>query len=149
MVQAVQGRCGQKHRRRCESNWRRPWPLTKPEEPLDVLRQRHLRHDRPDVVLHAARTVELLGERARPLLPTMRETLEQAKTTEQRGDMPMFIRFSLEAALEEGLRAANPLRPRCAADNQDGLPPRRHAVDVDPAAAGRRQDAPGKWFLRS
>jgi uncharacterized sulfatase len=70
------------------------------EEPLDVLRQ-YLRHDRPDVVLHAARTVELLGERARPLLPTMRETLERANTTPQRGDMPMFIRFSLEAALEE------------------------------------------------
>jgi N-sulfoglucosamine sulfohydrolase len=70
------------------------------DDALAVL-TKDLGHDRPDVVLHAARAAELLGERARPLLPTMRKTLEQARSNEQRGDMPMFIRFSLEAALEQ------------------------------------------------
>ncbi|MCL4201978.1 MAG: sulfatase-like hydrolase/transferase [Pirellulaceae bacterium] len=69
------------------------------DDALAVL-TKDLGHDRPDIVLHAARAAELLGDRARPLLSTMRETLEQARANEQRGDMPMFIRFSLEAALE-------------------------------------------------
>jgi N-sulfoglucosamine sulfohydrolase len=61
----------------------------------------HLDHNRHEIVLHAARTLELLGERARPLLPKMRETLQRARAEEQQGDMPMFIRFSLEAAVEQ------------------------------------------------
>jgi hypothetical protein len=69
------------------------------DDALAVL-TKDLAHDRLDVILHAARAAELLGELARPLLPTMRETLEKARAAEQRGDMAMFIRFSLEAALE-------------------------------------------------
>ncbi|MDZ7620450.1 MAG: HEAT repeat domain-containing protein, partial [Patescibacteria group bacterium] len=71
-----------------------------PNEAAIAVLTKDLGHDRPDVVLHAARAAELLGERARPLLPVMRKTLEQARAAEQRGDLPMFIRFSLEAALE-------------------------------------------------
>ena len=59
-----------------------------------------LNHPQPEVVLHAARAAELLGEHARPLLPVMRKTLDHARATEPLGDFPMFIRFSLEAALE-------------------------------------------------
>jgi N-sulfoglucosamine sulfohydrolase len=59
-----------------------------------------LKHSMPEVALHAARAVELLGERARPLLPVMRQTLEDARANKHLGDLPMFIRFSLEAALD-------------------------------------------------
>jgi N-sulfoglucosamine sulfohydrolase len=44
-----------------------------------------LNHSVPEVVLQAARAVELLGERARPLLPVMRQTLEEARANEQLG----------------------------------------------------------------
>jgi N-sulfoglucosamine sulfohydrolase len=57
-------------------------------------------HAVPEVVLHAVRAAELLGERARPLLPVMRQALEDAHADEHLGDLPMFIRFSLEAALD-------------------------------------------------
>jgi N-sulfoglucosamine sulfohydrolase len=69
------------------------------EEAFAALAQA-LNHSAPEVVLHASRAVELLGERARPLLPVMRQTLEDARGNEHLGDMPMFIRFSLEAALD-------------------------------------------------
>jgi N-sulfoglucosamine sulfohydrolase len=59
-----------------------------------------LDHPLPEVVLHAARALELLGEKARPLLPEMRRTLDRARADEDLGDMPMFIRFSMEAALD-------------------------------------------------
>lgn len=56
--------------------------------------------DQPEVALHAARSLELLGPAARPLLPTMRQVLDLARQAESRGDTMMFIRFSLEASLE-------------------------------------------------
>ncbi len=49
--------------------------------------------------LHAARTLQLLGEKARAALPAMQEALKQGN---------MFIRFSLEAAIE----ALNPGQAR-------------------------------------
>lgn len=71
--------------------------LSPSKESLAVLEQA-LNDPVPEVVLHAARAVELLGPRAQPLLPAMRRTLE--RVLGQEGDPPMFIRFSLEAALE-------------------------------------------------
>ncbi len=68
-------------------------------EPLAVLAEA-LAADSPEVALHAARTLELLGERAREALPAMRRALDLARANEKSGDMPMFIRFSLEAAME-------------------------------------------------
>jgi N-sulfoglucosamine sulfohydrolase len=54
----------------------------------------------PEVALHAARSLELLGRRSDPLRPVMRETLAWAAAGEATDDILMFIRFSLEAALE-------------------------------------------------
>jgi N-sulfoglucosamine sulfohydrolase len=71
--------------------------LAPSEESLTVLEQA-LNDPVPEVVLHAARASELLGARATPLLPAMRQTLKRVEG--QEGDLPMFIRFSLEAALE-------------------------------------------------
>jgi hypothetical protein len=73
--------------------------LGQSKEGLAALAQA-LDHSAPEVVLHAARAAELLEENARPLLPPMRQTLERARASEHLGDMPMFIRFSLEAALD-------------------------------------------------
>jgi uncharacterized sulfatase len=61
----------------------------------------HLAGDQPEVALHAARVIELLGSKARPLRPTMQEVLDRVSSKQQGGDMAMFIRFSLEAALEQ------------------------------------------------
>lgn len=70
-------------------------------EPLQVL-EKELRSARWDVALHAARALELLGERARPAWPAMREVLERVRREEQRaGDPAMFLRFSLESALAQ------------------------------------------------
>jgi uncharacterized sulfatase len=55
-----------------------------------------------EVVLHAARALELLGSLAGPVYPEMRNALAAARQQESRGnDIAMFIRFSLEAALPE------------------------------------------------
>ncbi|MCZ7636262.1 MAG: sulfatase-like hydrolase/transferase [Verrucomicrobia bacterium] len=68
-------------------------------EPLRVLEQ-ELRSTQPDVALHAARALQLLGPRAAPAWPVMREILEQARREEPSvGDPAMYLRFSLEAAL--------------------------------------------------
>ena len=66
--------------------------------------------DDEEAALHAARAIQLLGPAARPLLPGMRQVLARARQME-RNDMMMFIRFSLEAALENF--AAND-RPKAA-----------------------------------
>lgn len=59
-----------------------------------------LRHDTREVVLHAARALELLGPIAKPLHPEMRDALAAASEAEKAGDdIAMFVRFSLEAAL--------------------------------------------------
>jgi len=66
---------------------------------LKILAQ-ELNHSQPEVVLHAARAIELIGESARTLLPVMNQALDKARQDEIRGsDMAMFIRFSLSAAV--------------------------------------------------
>ncbi|MFA5193260.1 MAG: sulfatase-like hydrolase/transferase [Verrucomicrobiia bacterium] len=59
-----------------------------------------LRSEHGDVALHAARALELLGEVVRPAMPAMRAVLDDAdrKTF---GEYGLFLRFSLEAALEQ------------------------------------------------
>jgi hypothetical protein len=66
-------------------------------ESLSVLAE-ELNGEDPRAALHAARSLELLGAQARPVLPAMRQALARARTG--KGDMMMFLRFSLEAALE-------------------------------------------------
>ena len=71
-----------------------------PEPALPVLVEA-LRDESNDVALHAARALELLGPIARPAQPAMRTALASARAAEERGDtLAMFIRFSLEAALQ-------------------------------------------------
>jgi arylsulfatase A-like enzyme len=67
----------------------------------------------PEVALHAARALELLGPKARPVVPAMRQALDRAQKAERGGDMLMFIRFSLEAALEnlEAAGESDPEKP--------------------------------------
>jgi len=60
---------------------------------------KELKSKHPDARLHAARTLELLGEKARPALPAMRAAAESAR--KKRGDPAMFLRFSLNAALRK------------------------------------------------
>ncbi|MDQ3622054.1 MAG: sulfatase [Verrucomicrobiota bacterium] len=67
---------------------------------LRVLEQ-ELASTNADAALHAARALELLGEKARPSLPGMRAALERARADEQGNDILMFVRFSLEAAVEQ------------------------------------------------
>jgi N-sulfoglucosamine sulfohydrolase len=50
--------------------------------------------------LHAARTLELLGDTARPAWPAMRERLASAREQEGKETLALFVRFALEAALE-------------------------------------------------
>ncbi|QDU61428.1 Arylsulfatase [Planctomycetes bacterium Pan216] len=67
---------------------------------LDVLRE-EMGSDDLDVVLHATRTAQLLGDHARPLLPRMRELLADAKPNQEKDDRWMFVTFSLEEAFEQ------------------------------------------------
>ncbi len=53
-----------------------------------------------DVALHAARTLQLLGEQARPALPAMEAALRTAKPPHRTPDFAMFLRFALEPAVE-------------------------------------------------
>jgi hypothetical protein len=70
-------------------------------ESLRVL-ETELRSPRFEVALHAARALELLGDRAQPAWPAMREALERARRDEKTaGDPAMFLRFSLESALAQ------------------------------------------------
>jgi uncharacterized sulfatase len=68
--------------------------------PLRVL-ERELGVSSPEVVLHAARALELLGARAQPVRPGMEKALTFAREQETRAEFFMFVRFSLEAALEK------------------------------------------------
>lgn len=56
----------------------------------------------PDAAVHAARTLQLLGERARPALPAMKRRLSAASV--ERQDFPssaaMYLRFALKPAVE-------------------------------------------------
>ncbi len=68
-------------------------------EPLRIL-EKELRATQAETVLYAARVLQLLGDRAHPVWPAMREACERARREENlAGDLAMFIRFSLEAAL--------------------------------------------------
>lgn len=54
-----------------------------------------------EIVLHAARALELLGPVARPLHANMQSVLETMREAEKSNDtMAMFVRFALEAALQ-------------------------------------------------
>ena len=73
--------------------------LREATEALPVL-VRELRGDQPDVALHAARTFQLLGDRAQPVWPAMLAVLDRARREEKVvGDPAMYLRFSLEAAM--------------------------------------------------
>ncbi len=56
--------------------------------------------DQPEVALHAARALELLGPTARPLLLTLQQVLDRVRKTDETSDSMMFLRFSLEASVE-------------------------------------------------
>lgn len=55
----------------------------------------------PEVALHAARALELLGPRAASLRKEMQQVLDRCRAQQQGGDRLMFLRFSLEASLEQ------------------------------------------------
>lgn len=78
-----------------------------PEAGLPVLKQA-LEGEDVNAVLFAARTLELLGETARPLLPGMKQVLAQAGSKEAEHPNWMFVRFALEEATER-LAAAAPV----------------------------------------
>ena len=67
------------------------------EKALPVL-EAEIQSSNLDAALHAARSLELLGERARPALPTMKRAYEKASS--RKGDPYMFLRFALEPALK-------------------------------------------------
>jgi uncharacterized sulfatase len=71
--------------------------LGEPGKPLDLLAKEVLTSDRR-VALRAARALQMLGPRAKPALPAMRKALATAKKGP--GDGSMFIKFSLEPAVE-------------------------------------------------
>ena len=68
-------------------------------EALPVL-EAALEHEQGEIVLHAARSLELLGEVATPVHDAMRRTRVTAAERFS-PDLAMFIRFSLDAALPE------------------------------------------------
>ena len=72
--------------------------LDKADKALAVL-VRELRSADPYAALHAARTLQLLGEKARAALPAMRKML--AKVKDARGDSAMFMRFALAPAVKQ------------------------------------------------
>jgi len=72
--------------------------LGETETGLRVL-EAELRSEQGDVAVHATRALELLGEVARPALPAMRATLDGVDQ-EKFGEYALFLRFSLESALE-------------------------------------------------
>ncbi len=52
-----------------------------------------------NIALHAARTLQLLGNRARPALDALRAAAKDAR--KRKGPLAMFIRFSTDAALKQ------------------------------------------------
>lgn len=67
------------------------------KEALPVLAE-GLKHEDIRVRLYAAITLAALGQRARPLLPQVQETLKEIAT--DRGDYPMYVRWALGHVLE-------------------------------------------------
>ena len=84
---------------------------------LPVLK-RLLQHDDATVVLHAARTVELLGVRAAPIHAAMRELADRYR--DNPGDIAWFIRFSTEGFLSRVSSDAAKIPPHV--DSQTGIP---------------------------
>jgi len=72
--------------------------LNETEAGLHLL-EAELNSSRGDVAVHAARALELLGEAARPVMPAMLKILE-GLDKKKSGEYALFLRFSLEAALE-------------------------------------------------
>jgi len=66
---------------------------------LDVLTGA-LESENDNVALHAARTLQLLNERARPALPAMEAALRAAQPPRRAPDFAMFLRFALEPAVK-------------------------------------------------
>jgi len=66
-------------------------------KPLDLL-AKELDSSDKRVALRAARALQMLGPKSKPALPAMRKALSAAK--KGRGDGNMFIKFSLEPAVE-------------------------------------------------
>jgi uncharacterized sulfatase len=60
---------------------------------------RHLQGEQLDVALQAARTLQLLGEPARPALPEMNRVWGSAKQQGNLAPQYMFLEFSLQAAV--------------------------------------------------
>ncbi len=60
---------------------------------------RHLEGEQLDVALHAARTLQLLGEPARPALAQMNRVLKTAQQRENLAPQYLFLEFSLQAAV--------------------------------------------------
>ncbi len=68
------------------------------EDALPLL-LKELRGDDPDLVLRAARSLELLGSAAKPAVPTMRKVLDAWRPKRKQGPLGLFIEFSIESAL--------------------------------------------------
>ena len=51
-----------------------------------------------NIALHAARTLQLLGEKARPALDALRAAAKDAR--KRKGPLAMYIRFSTDAAVK-------------------------------------------------
>lgn len=60
-----------------------------------------LQSEQLDVALHAARTLQLAGESARPAAPVMKQVLAAAKQPESRAPQYLFLEFSLQAAIRK------------------------------------------------
>ena len=60
---------------------------------------KELRGDDPDLVLRAARSLELLGSAAKPAVPAMSKVLDAWRPKRKDGPLGLFIEFSLESAL--------------------------------------------------
>jgi N-sulfoglucosamine sulfohydrolase len=80
--------------------------LSDAHDALAVLKN-ELESEQPEVALHAARALELLGNKSRPVQAAMEKALKHAQQNEPHSEIFMFIRFSLEAALENLQRAAS------------------------------------------
>jgi uncharacterized sulfatase len=72
----------------------------KSREPALEMLARSLKDVSLDVRLHAARTLQLLGAKARPVLPEMKKALAEASAKEKDAHQNMYIRFALEAAIK-------------------------------------------------
>jgi HEAT repeat protein len=68
------------------------------KEGLPVL-LKELKGNDPDLVLRTARALELLGDKAKPAVPSMDKALKKWRKKRSEGPLGLFIEFSLETAL--------------------------------------------------